>query len=91
MTARYEWPEPREGEERLVCPQCGSPHLVEVSSGWAKNAAFLYRDDDEVDYDTGKQLDSDADDLWFACQDCSAVFWDGGDSLLLESEWKAAV
>lgn len=87
-TGRYEWPEPREGQERLVCPRCGSPHLIEVTSGWERLAVHVYDSGDYVDTDSGLGLKSDTSDLWYQCGDCNAEFWDDGESLVSESEWK---
>lgn len=91
MTPAYQnadWPTPRAGEERLVCSECGSPRLVEVSTGWKGMAATFYGDDDPDNYDIGCEV-SDINECWFQCGDCKATIWDDGESLVPESLWKA--
>lgn len=92
MTPAYQgadWPVPRAGKERLVCSECGSPRLVEVSTGCKKMAATFYVDDPD-NYDIGCEVISDINECWFQCGDCKATIWDDGKSLVRESLWKAA-
>lgn len=81
-------PARRPGKERLVCFECGSPRLPEVSTGWKRMAATFYVDDPE-DYDVGQEVISDPTDLWVQCGDCNAMLWSGSESPVPESQWEA--
>lgn len=82
------WPTRRADKERLVCFKCGSPRLVEVSTGWKRMAATCYVDGPK-DYDVGEEVISDATECWVQCGDCNEMLWNGSESPVPESQWES--